>query len=574
MSGQDGIKKQGARELLQASVMAVLTAWTVLFPTLFYPLARDQSIFTYVGRVMAHGGMPYRDAWDLKPPAVYVFYSWIVQVAEGCHLTYGTTLRGVDMLVVACTVLLLVRVARRLGVLWAGPLAAGWYALLYLRGGFWSLSQAEVWANLPLLGAALFSLSSEEEERRVPLYGLTVGLLLGLAALLKWTTVMAVLPFLLLPLRRKGPGRWTWLLTGVVGFVLPLLAAWIWLRHGGAWEAYAEIQTGFVAPYARVRGPSPGEHVTRLLSYTLGWFFKNMLFITLFGVIGVWRAGGWRPGARRLTLLTLLCAYLSIVLQDKYFGYHWQVLFPMLALQAGMGTLWLVEQLPRGRSRLPDRAPAPGHQGWNAAAGLLFVIAAALLGHGSMYVGAARVASGQLSWRGWVVRFGRPYLAESSYLANLWVADYVRAHTRPGETIQVWGFEPIVYLLTGRYSNSRFFFSQPVTVRFSPEAWRGEFMRDLERRPPELFVVVRNDHLPWAIGRSEDSMAQLAEFDALSRFVAERYREEAQVEDFTIFRLRHGSAFTDGPVSNRPAPRREDETSVEPPRRSRRLSRT
>lgn len=178
--------------------------------------------------------------------------------------------------------------------------------------------------------------------------------------------------------------------------------------------------------------------------------------------------------------------------------------------------------------------------------GLLVVIVAALFWHGSMYVGAARVATGQLSWRDWVERFGRPYLAESSYLANLWAADYVRAHTRPGDTVQVWGFEPIVYLLSGRYSSSRFFFSQPVTVRFSPEAWRGEFMRDLTQRPPELFVVVRNDHLPWVIGRDEDSMAQLAEFHALSRFVAERYREEARVEDFTIYRLRHDAAS--GPI--------------------------
>lgn len=55
-------------------VLAVALVSAAL-PTLLYPMTRDQGIYAYIGDFMLHGGVPFRDAWELKPPAVYFTYA-------------------------------------------------------------------------------------------------------------------------------------------------------------------------------------------------------------------------------------------------------------------------------------------------------------------------------------------------------------------------------------------------------------------------------------------------------------------------------------------------------------------
>src|SRR5262245_7445629 len=42
---------------------------------LMYRYGRDQGIYATVADSMLRGGMPYRDAWDFKPPGIFVVYA-------------------------------------------------------------------------------------------------------------------------------------------------------------------------------------------------------------------------------------------------------------------------------------------------------------------------------------------------------------------------------------------------------------------------------------------------------------------------------------------------------------------
>ena len=520
-------------------LLALLVTWLLLLPTLAYPLGRDQSVFAYLGRVIAHGGMPYRDAWDLKPPAIYLAYAGVIHLAELFHAPFSLTLRIFDLLLAGIVALLLTRLATRLGARWAGPLAAGWYALLYLRGGFWNLSQAEVWANLPLLGASLLALEAREDEANTLPYGLIAGILVGVAALLKWTSVLAVAPFLALPLFRRGRFRWIWALTFSAGAALPLLATFLWLKHGGAWEAYLDIQRGFVAPYTRLGASSLWMRIPRMFGFSSGWLIRMSVPVLLAGV-GAWKGHGLQPGARRLILLSLLGAFLSVCVQDKYFGYHWLPLYPALSILAGAGYLWLAQRL-HGRSLASHSPSSAIIRPWlqrPLVLGLGVVALTAAYWHGRAYMDAARYASGSLSTERWLWRFGPPYGGDFSCVADHWAGEYIRAHTHPEDQVLIWGFESPVYLLSGREAPTRFFFDVPLTVHFAPESWRAEFLRDVQARPPELFLIMRNDKIPWATGRKDDSTKQLAEWGELARWVSANYREETEIEDFTILRLK------------------------------------
>jgi hypothetical protein len=67
-------------------------------------------------------------------------------------------------------------------------------------------------------------------------------------------------------------------------------------------------------------------------------------------------------------------------------------------------------------------------------------------------------------------------------------------------------------------------------------------MRALQARPPELFLVLEHDAIPWASGRRDDSRAQLTQFHELYTFLQRHYRFERQLEHFGIFRLRQPPA--------------------------------
>ena len=66
-----------SRDLLTRSLVAVsLGTIAYLFAQiLMFRYGRDQGIYAIVADAMLRGGMPYRDAWDFKPPGIFLVYA-------------------------------------------------------------------------------------------------------------------------------------------------------------------------------------------------------------------------------------------------------------------------------------------------------------------------------------------------------------------------------------------------------------------------------------------------------------------------------------------------------------------
>ena len=47
----------------------------VRLPSLAQPAGADQGLYSYVGTRILVGELPYRDAWDQKPPAIHFVYA-------------------------------------------------------------------------------------------------------------------------------------------------------------------------------------------------------------------------------------------------------------------------------------------------------------------------------------------------------------------------------------------------------------------------------------------------------------------------------------------------------------------
>lgn len=499
----------------------------VLSPTLFFPYGRDQGVFAYVGAAIGRGELPYRDVWDLKPPGIYLLYALLTRGVGEAGEPLMLALRLADLAVAAGVGTLLAALARRLAhpsddagaVEAVGWASAGWYAILYLQGTFWSMAQAEAWANLLVLGAALLTLRPPARGQLALAF--CAGLLVGGAAVLKFTTVGLILPCLWAATRRERgwkPGEWA---AGAAGGLLPLLAVAGWMHATGIWDDYVDIQRGFVAPYTRLNAASIWTRITNLFGYGIPWLGQVWLPASL-ALAGASVARGWSPLGRRLLLGMLAMGLLAVWVQNKYFGYHWQTVLPALALLAAAGTLAVARRLDPARTHL-------------ARIGLAFVVGWCLVTSGAYYRDAALLAVGQLPREAWLARFGPPNQGDYSFLGARWAAEYVRSHTRPQERILVWGFEPAVYLLSDRRAPTRFFFNVPVAAPFAPEAWRREFLTALEDRPPALVLVLRGDRIPHASGRRDDSTTQLRDWPELEHWLLSNYRKARVIEDFTIY---------------------------------------
>src|SRR5205823_2788101 len=76
-----------------------------------------------------------------------------------------------------------------------------------------------------------------------------------------------------------------------------------------------------------------------------------------------------------------------------------------------------------------------------------------------------------------------------SYLGDVQVAAYVQAHTQPNERIYIFGYDPLIYLLSGRQSASRFIYSLPLMSDWAPAAWQDEFVADIVRTRPTYIAL-------------------------------------------------------------------------------------
>lgn len=513
--------------------LSAAAPFLILLPTLLYPYGRDQSVFAYVGGAIARGEMPYRDVWDLKPPGIYLLYAALAAVTRGDPDGMMLAVRIADVAIAAATGLLIAIIARRFGRPDVGLAASAWYAALYLHGTYWSMAQAEAWANplvllaiLLVLPAALDSSGGEPETgRRAPppirIFGAS-GLLLGMAALLKFTAVLPALPFLMAALAVRQSGRLLCVTVLTISAAAPLAGAAAWLLAGDAWGHYVDIQRGFVAPYARLNAPTLLQRLANVFGHTFGWLGSAWLPGAL-ALAGAMLPGAWRGDKKALLVAALGCGLLAAWVQNKYFGYHWQTALPWLSLLAAAGTVEMLRRV---------RMPVSGLPTAGAAVALAWSVAA----HWSHYRDWASVPSGGARRDMWYARFGTPGRKDYSFAAASWAADYVRAYTRASDTVLVWGFEPSVYLLSERRPPTRFFFNVPVTAPFAPEHWRREYLDAVRAHPPELVLVLREDRIPWANGRTDDSTDQLHAWVELKEWLDTHYRLETAIEHFAVYR--------------------------------------
>jgi hypothetical protein len=110
----------------------------------------------------------------------------------------------------------------------------------------------------------------------------------------------------------------------------------------------------------------------------------------------------------------------------------------------------------------------------------------------------------------------------------LWLVDWIRAHTEPGEPVWFLPNAPAYYYLTERSNPIRFAMAAQVVT----DAHRAEVLADLRERPPVYIVSdpngIRVDRIPDALNLGEDVM----------EWIRSNYREHSRERGFVILERR------------------------------------
>jgi hypothetical protein len=399
----------------------------------------DEAYIATEAQVLNDGGRLYVDAVDRKPPVVPYLYAAVFEVTGSDDLA---PVRVLAVLAHAITALLLAAEARRRFGGRHTDLAVG---VLYLLAATAFRPQDAQAANFEVFMLPLMTAAMLLGARRKPA---GAGATLALATLTKQTAATTLLPLGWLAWRyRRGRG----IAALALAFVVPILATaalfgfhdfftWVFTGTGGYLDASGAL--GYAAG---------------LGARNTGWF--------LFGcaALVVLAAGAWRNRHDDIDLwLWLLSGAVAVAVGLRLFPHYYLQLLPPLALLGGRAFV--------------------SQPFFTRRAGVALVAALALVPVAYYLVSAFEAHT------------------DRNLRIALDVADYVRAHTKPGDRVLVWGQAPEVYWASDRRPATRFPTTAFVTgasggrppdrvgPQYATPGAMGQFLDDLREHRPALIV--------------------------------------------------------------------------------------
>ena len=516
---------------IRTYALSFLLMLAMLAPTLLYPIGRDTSNYLYVARTIAHGGVPYRDSWEIKPPGIFILLAPVTRLFPGPSLVWGAHLA--DIAVCGAVGVLLIQLANAYGTPAAGWAAAAWYATFYLEGGYGNLVETEGWANPAALATILLCLRAIAPNRRDADRNLLwAGMLAGVATLVKFTMLPPLAPFILLALWRRHNLRA--IAAFIAGFAIPLAATFLWLHWCGAWPAYLDSQRHFVVAYIAWGAAPPVLHFTLLLQFVLS-FVAWLWLPSVFFVVAL-RSRNWPAQLKLPTLTALGLTLVAIWVQQKCILYYWQAFLPLTCLLVALGSLELMRV-----ARVPARR--------QAAIAVLIALAWHAYRYVPEYALAARYATGSLNSNDWWAHFPLP--GEIDPVGKAYrAANYAARHTNRDDTILVFGWEPIIYFLSDRPAPNPFFWNPPVVSNYANPLWRDQFLRDLRARPPRLVLLRHGDSSTWTGGSPGESYALFRGSPPLEAWLTANYHLARDDAGFAYFALNDSGASQFRPSEN------------------------
>jgi hypothetical protein len=507
-------------------------------PSLAQPMGGDQALYAYVGEQIRAGGLPYRDAWDQKPPAIHFLYAGLRTLWADDGIVALA-----DLLAAAAVAWLLYRVGS-LAFGSSGSAIGSIAALIFLflsnpsftrLGGIRLRAQCETFIAVILVAAFVLIVKHRDRATNTTVIG--AGALFGLAFTFKYNVAIFAIAGVV--------SLWLWnrltmtdLMKMIGGFFLPVCVMLIVFAFGGALTALYDATILYNLRYSGETYGGPLDVVRYLIAFPIERARADALWtvggagclILLAGAVA--SRDGRERRERLVPILWVAAACLSIAINgSRSLPQYFIQANPFLALAAGSGAVlawsWIRQSL--------------GPMAKLAAAGALLLVAVGVWRVNQFpklvdqTVFDARRLAGQIPGDEYLARYedDRKYSA----LAATRLAEYLAQHTPRGHSVFVFGFTSAAYVYAERPSASRFFWSRPVIAGFNtakPGYGAEGLLGDLMVGRPRVVALQRRDWAPDV----QDSAAFFMGTPALANWLEAHYERVDGPEGFDVWLLR------------------------------------
>ena len=538
-------------QLTQALLVVCAAAIAYLFLQIsMFRYGRDQGIYATVAESMLQGGMPYRDAWDFKPPGIFAVYAFVRAIFGPAE----SSIRLFEILglasVGAAFILFSARFFQDVRI---GVVGAALAVLVHAELEFWHTAQPESFGGMLMAWALVLATfephGDDPRGRRKQLSAWALaGACYGLAFLMKpplgagAVVSSAFVTFRVY--RRPGFGsRWMQLvwptLTMAAGSIVPIAACVVWYAARGALHELYDAIFVFAPQYTRLswEGASVLRGIPGALYLAFEEWFVDLSGPTAAGVLAALILPPIAPREREgmLHILAVIAVQLAgVAWQGKFFPYHYGASLVLGSLVAGLGAYkaWK-HALGRG---------FPAVAAYVAIAAFIIQTRSATRDTRTDFLDRCIARHQQLLGLSDMTREeldAKLYsVADVSYGANRRVAEFLRRELAPTDFAFIWGFEPIIYDMSERRPASRYIYNVPQRVAWAKEHTRELLMADLDARPPKAIVVEHRDVFPVVTGDAFDSADTLKRFPALAARINDNYALATTIEDFDVYMLR------------------------------------
>jgi len=512
----------------------VLAMGFLLAQLLDFGYGRDQGVFAIIGRTIVHGGVPYRDAWDIKPPGIFFVYAlafeWFGGSAHAIRI-----LEALSLMAMSGAFVVLSR--HYVGDWRPGVLSAALAILGHVQLEFWHTAQPESFgAAFVAVGLMTSALAMDDDAGgiNVRLLWVLTGVCTGAATLLKPTIGVGLAGTVVIGAwRLRSVERRAARIATLVGCVIvgasvaPLLCVAFFVHRGGMAQL-SETLFSFVPHHAAL----PWQRIDPRQLFVLlldRWLFA----FSAVNAAGLVCLGFFWPRGPALDGVIHVGVALGLLLigtytQARLYPYHFGSALPMTALLAGWGfwQLW-VRLRPTGRGSIAF------------AVFLAALVSARSASPDSRDSFAERCA---LRFQSWTTPTRRDDIRDRLYTVvdyhahdNRLAVSWLTQHTKPGDRIFVYGFTPEIYVAADRELASRYTYDVALRSAWSRDEAREELMQDFRAHEPAAILIEHGDPVSDVTGAALDSAADAATFPALRSLLAERYERQTSSPKFEIF---------------------------------------
>jgi hypothetical protein len=466
------------------------------------PFERDEGSYTYCGKIILDGAIPFKDIGSQRLPGVFYAYSLIV-------LIFGYTIKSmhVGFLVIhILTVVVVFLIGKNIYSKLTGLVAAMGFVLLSMApaaSGF-TIQSEHLVALTGFAGILLLLLFLN--SRKIFLL-ISSGILLSLAFQIKQTSMFYCVfagTILFFDHFSNKPINWKQLILNsavyAASFLIPVLFSLVVIYHQGAYADFKLWMFDIASQYSSIISFSDG---LEYLQYSVNSIMKDYFFLWMLSFAGPVFILFTKTSLLQkifIWLLYILC-FLTVVPGNHYYGHYFLQFIPAVALSIGVCVYSLKEVFEKRMNMKSFATILP-----------VGIFALGFLGNVS--------AMKEYYFNPNLTKVLRNVYGLNPFPESWAVAKYLNEKMKTDDRIAVLGTEIQMYVYTNKISPSRFAGSG-VLVEFpviQQKQWQQEFISDVEKVSPK-YVVLYAHPISWMTNPKSD----MTIFGWIDKYTRENY---------------------------------------------------